>query len=389
MTGMESVMGQLRCQICEADRLQILDTYADIPRVTSDCKPWPAGGKMSVCHSCGAVQKIPDAAWFEDINRIYGGYQIYDLSAGAEQVIFNSEGEAAPRSRLLVEFIRSNVSLALKGRLIDLGCGNGAALESFSKALPDWKLYGSELSEAASPFLNSLPNFVQLFTAEPRDIGGAYDLVSMIHSLEHMPFPSRTLAEALRLLSDDGVFFVEIPDVETSPFDLVVADHLGHFSRATLRYLFERNGFSVQTLRNDLLPKENTLLARRGNVDALLPDAAQGIFLANRNVAWLHAVIDRARQVASRSSQFGIFGTSISGTWLFGALRDEIDFFVDEDKTRVGQKLQGRPIIAPSEVPKGADVFVPLIPSVAEKVFARLAPLGIRFIAPPTFSVSL
>jgi len=379
------VADKFYCQICEADHLEILDAYADIPRVTSDCKPWPAGGKISVCHACGAVQKIPDADWFDDINRIYGGYQIYDLSAGAEQVIFNSAGEAAPRSRLLVEFVRSNVSLAREGRLIDLGCGNGAALESFSKALPDWKLYGSELSETALPFLNSLPNFVQLFTAEPRDIGGTYDLVSMIHSLEHMPYPGKTLAEALRLLSDDGVFFVEIPDVETSPFDLIVADHLGHFSRATLRYLFERNGFSVQVVRNDLLPKENTLLARRGSVDAKLSDAAQGIFLAKRNVAWLHMVIDRARQAASRSLQFGIFGTSISGTWLFGALREDIAFFVDEDKTRVGQKLEGRPIISPSEVPKGADVFVPLIPSVAEKVFARLAPYGIRFVAPPPF----
>jgi SAM-dependent methyltransferase len=344
---------------------------------------------MSVCHSCGAVQKIPDSDWFDDIDRIYGGYQIYDLSAGAEQVIFNSAGEAAPRSRLLVEFVRNNVSLAHEGRLIDLGCGNGAALESFSKVLPGWKLYGSELSQAALPFLKSLPNFVQLFTDEPRDISGTYDLVSMIHSLEHMPYPGKTLVEALRLLSDDGVFFVEIPDVETSPFDLIVADHLGHFSRATLRYLFERNGFSVQTVRNDLLPKEITLLARRGNVDAQLPDAAQGIFLANRNVTWLHAVIERAQQAARRSSKFGIFGTSISGTWLFGALRDKIDFFVDEDKTRVGQKLEGHPIISPNAVPKDADVFVPLIPSVAEKVFARLAPHGIRFIAPPTFSVSL
>lgn len=381
-------MNEFHCQICEADRLEILHEYASIPRVTSDCKPWPAGGKMAVCHGCGAIQKIPDAEWYDDIHRIYGSYQIYDLSAGAEQLIFNSAGEAAPRSRLLVEFIRSNVSLAPKGKLIDLGCGNGAALESFSKALPGWQLYGSELSEAAIPFLDSLPNFVRLFTQEPRDIEGTYDLVSMIHSLEHMPHPGKTLADTLRLLTDDGVFFVEIPDVEASPFDLVVADHLGHFSRATLRYLFERNGFSVQVVRNDLLPKENTLLARRGRVEPKLPDPAEGIVLAKRNLAWLQMVIDRARQAASRSVQFGIFGTSVSGTWLFGALRDEISFFVDEDNTRIGQKLEGRPIISPSEVPKGADVFVPLIPSVAEKVLARLAPQGIRFIVPPIFSSS-
>jgi SAM-dependent methyltransferase len=380
---------EFRCQICDADRLEVLDEYAALPRVTSDCKPWPAGGKMSVCHGCGAIQKIPDAAWFSEIHQIYEGYQIYDLSNGAEQVIFDGAGDATPRSNLLVEFIQANAALPSKGRLIDLGCGNGAALETFSKALPDWELYGSELSETALPFLRSLSNFVRLFTAEPRDIEGVYDFVSMIHSLEHMPYPGRTLTDVLRLLSENGSIFIEIPDVETSPFDLIVADHLGHFSPSTLRYVVERHGYSVQLVRNDLLPKENTLLAKRGTVAAIRPDPTKGVRLVERNVMWLNAVLDAARKVAERSSQLGIFGTSISGTWLFSALKEYVTFFVDEDKTRIGHALEGRPIVAPANVPKGADVLVPLIPVVAEKVIHRLAPLGMGLIAPPAFPFSI
>jgi SAM-dependent methyltransferase len=342
---------------------------------------------MSVCHGCGAIQKIPDAEWFDDINRIYRGYEIYSLSAGAEQVIFEPSGEAAPRSSRLVDFVCNHAPLPSRGRLIDIGCGNGAALKRFSEVLPNWKLYGSELSAAALPFLESLPNFVQLFTVEPREIEGSYDLVTMIHSLEHMPHPGQTLVEASRLLSDTGILFVEIPDVETSPFDLIVADHLAHFSRATLRFLCELKGFSVQALRNDLLPKENTLLAMRGRVEVQRPDAGVGITIAKRNVAWLKAVIEAARGVASRSPQFGIFGTSISGTWLFGALRDRVAFFVDEDESRIGQHFEGRPIVSPANVPNGAHVFVPLIPAVAERVIARLTPFGIRLTAPPSFAL--
>jgi trans-aconitate methyltransferase len=337
---------------------------------------------MSVCHACGAVQKIPDAAWFDDIGRIYRGYQIYQLSDGSEQVIFNGDGKAMPRSRLLFEFIKRTTALPSRGKLIDIGCGNGGALRTFSESLPEWKLYGTELTDASLAGLKRLPNFVQLFSGERPEIRERFDLVTMIHSLEHMPEPSRTLKEAASLLTDSGKLFVEIPDVETSPFDLVVADHLMHFSRATLRLLVERAGFSVQVLRNDILPKENTLVAVRETIRPAEADASAGIALVKRNVNWLGAVVALATKAAS-SGTFGLFGTSISSTWLYGSLHEKIAFFVDEDESRVGKSVDGRPIVAPKDMPKDGVVFVPLIPAVAEKVIGRLSRWGVQFIAPP------
>ena len=378
-------MAEFQCRVCDADGLETLDAFAQIARVTSDCKPWPAGGKMAVCHRCGAIQKLPDAAWFADIESIYKGYQIYELSGGAEQVIFSGDGQGAPRSHRLVDFIKQTAALPPRGKLIDIGCGNGGALRTFSGALPDWKLFGSELTDAAAPSLRMLPNFVDLFTVEPADIKDRFDLVSMIHSLEHMPEPSKTLRDAAGLMTASGVLFVEVPDAETSPFDLIVADHLVHFSPATLRLLAERNGLSVQVLRNDFLPKENTMLARRGATTVAKPDPAAGVALARRNIAWLGAVMDKAAAAAAGGKPFGLFGTSISGTWLYGALRDKIKFFVDEDVTRVGQSVEGRPIVAPSAIPKDGVVFVPLIPSVADKVIARLSVAGAQFVGPPPF----
>jgi SAM-dependent methyltransferase len=380
------VASKFACQVCSADRLEQVEIYADLPRVTSDCKPWPAGGKLAVCHACGAAQKIPDAVWFNEIDRIYGGYQIYKLSDGSEQVIFTGDGRVAPRSRFLIDFIQRTEPLPSKGRLIDIGCGNGGALRTFSEALPEWKLYGSELTDAPLADLKHLPNFVQLYIGKGPEIREQFDLVTMIHSLEHMPEPSKTLKKAAYLLTPSGKLFIEIPDVETSPFDLIVADHLVHLSRATLRLLAERAGFSVRALRNDVLPKENTLLAVLNPVVPAKPDAAAGIALVKRNVSWLHAVVDRATTAASSNGPFGLFGTSISSTWLYGVLREKIAFFVDEDETRIGKTIDGRPIIAPQDMPKDGVAFVPLIPAVAEKVISRLSPWRAQFVAPPAIA---
>jgi hypothetical protein len=72
------------CQVC-GGQLQKVDAYSHLPRVTSDCKPWPSGGTLALCVECGAIQKIPDAVWLDEISRIYKDYQIYQLSGGSEQ----------------------------------------------------------------------------------------------------------------------------------------------------------------------------------------------------------------------------------------------------------------------------------------------------------------
>jgi SAM-dependent methyltransferase len=378
---------EFKCRICETGRLEAVQGYVELPRVTSDCKPWPAGGTMTCCDGCGAVQKVPDAKWLDEIDRIYGAYQIYNLSGGSEQVIFSETGIAAPRSRTLVEFIVKNAKNADAGKLIDIGCGNGSALKNLSGAMPNWSLYGSELSDSAQAGLQRLPNFVELYTRPVSEISERFDIVTMIHALEHMPDPFASLQEAAGLLNRDGALFVEIPNVVTSLFDLLVADHLVHFSPAHLGYLANRAGFAASVLRDDLLPKEITLLARRGDAELKRPDPEVTRKIVEANVAWLGSVIDEARRAAASAKTFGIFGTSISGMWLYGALRENVSFFVDEDTTRVGQSFDGIPIFSPSQVPPASTVFVPLLPEVARNVASRHTDLDARFVVPPAYAV--
>ncbi|WP_024517846.1 class I SAM-dependent methyltransferase [Bradyrhizobium sp. Tv2a-2] len=374
-----------KCKVCGQGRLETIASYAELPRVTSDCKPWPAGGAMSCCEACGAVQKLSDETWFDEIERIYKAYQIYQLSAGSEQVIFSEAGVAQPRSGALVDFIRRNTGSDSTGKLIDIGCGNGSALKNLSAAMPRWSLYGSELSDSAEKALRQLPNFVQLYTTPARDIPERFDILTMIHALEHMPDPLASLHDAACLLNDDGRLFVEIPNVLTSPFDLLIADHLLHFSPAHLSYLASRAGFSVSILRDDLLPKEITMLAMRGGAELERPAPARTRAVLEANLAWLIALLAEARKVAAAAGTFGIFGTSISGMWLYGALRDRVSFFVDEDASRVGNAFEGVPILSPAQAPAGSTVFVPLHPDVARRVAGRHAGTGAVYAEPPAY----
>jgi len=135
-------MTEFRCIVCDRPLLRTLPAYERLPRVTSDCKPWPAGGQLAVCDSCGAIQKLPDRKWLDEIDRIYRAYQIYHLSGGEEQVIFSADGQAVPRSRALADFVTRRLDRSRPGRMIDIGCGNGSALANFSRALDGWSFEG-------------------------------------------------------------------------------------------------------------------------------------------------------------------------------------------------------------------------------------------------------
>jgi SAM-dependent methyltransferase len=377
--------GQGRCAVCGSDALSMLDGYERLPRVTSDTKPWPAGGTLAVCRGCGAIQKPPDERWRAEAATIYRDYEIYHLSGVSDQPVFNERGEPEPRARRIVIAALRNVVLPPRGRLLDIGCGNGAALAEFSRALPTWDLYGSELSDKNSPELRQIPNFVELYTCPVDRIDQTFSVISMVHALEHMPDPLKALRDAVGCLDRTGTIMVEVPDVETSPFDILVADHRMHFSRATLGLLCSRVGLKPNTLTNELQPKEITLIAQQGSYTPVAIDPRKGECLARSNIAWLNATVAMVQSIAAKT-QVGIFGTAVAGMALYGAVKDRVAFFVDEDRDRVGRKFDNKPILHPQDAPRQVPIALALAPQAASRVSARWADVGLNFIFPPPYT---
>ena len=124
----------MNCVSCQETKFTSFNPFQTLKRVTSDCKPFQAGGKLTVCQKCGTIQKTPDALWLSEINTIYKNYEVYSQSSGEEQAVFNaSSGKPTKRSTLLTQFIQqSNVLESHPGKVLDFGCANGEFLSAFS-----------------------------------------------------------------------------------------------------------------------------------------------------------------------------------------------------------------------------------------------------------------
>jgi SAM-dependent methyltransferase len=335
---------------------------------------------MQVCTLCGAIGKPTTERLLGEIGEIYGAYDVYYQGGGLEQIVFDGRsGEGIRRSELLARRLRETGTLPAAARAVDLGCGNGAFLRALSGAFPGWSLFGLELDDRSLPAMRDIPGFAGLMTGDAKDLAGRYDLISMIHALEHFLDPFETLQGLRDKLSPGGHLFIEIPNVAENAFDLLIADHISHLTPRTLGRLLARAGFEVVRLETDWVRKEMSVLARAAEPRIL--DERDPPTLAEGQIAWLHRTLERCLE-ASRRPPFGLFGTSIAATWLTSAAGDRISFYVDEDPGRQGRSFMGKPVLAPNEVPAGATVFVGLAPAIADVIAARLAALGLNVVGP-------
>jgi hypothetical protein len=85
---------------------------------------------------------------------------------------------------------------------------------------------------------------------------------------------------------------------------------------------------------------------------------------AREALGFLAALLEAARELRSQRP-FGVFGTSIAGTWLYGGLEGDLDFWVEEDPSRIGRDYLGRPILAPDQAPPGSLVLIALAPALS------------------------
>lgn len=341
---------------------------------------------MGLCEACGLVQAVTDKSWQDESREIYTRYDIYHQSGGIEQTVFNpATGKGRARSDAIVEGLMQTAKLPDKGRLLDVGCGNGAFLRACSRSLLDWKFCGSEFDTRHRSAVESIRGVEKLYSGSLAEIPGEFDVVSLIHVLEHIPAPTNFLKEVTAKLKPGGYLVVEVPDCCINPFFLLVADHASHFSPGSLTTVVARAGFEVLQANDTWVAKEISLLARKPTssppaTQACPPAQAEQTF---NNWKFLNESIVKTKALASRGN-FGIFGTSIGATWLDAQLKNVTAFFVDEDPHRAGKQHEGRAIHAVKDIPAGASVFIVLPTQIADRIASRLRPVrpDVNFVTP-------
>jgi hypothetical protein len=373
------------CHLCESQNLIVVEDFSALPRVTSDCRPWVPGGAVAVCGDCATVQKRIDPAWRAETEAIYGGYVLYHQSTTkTEQHSFDpASGFGQPRSAWILGQIKEHLSTASPGRMLDLGCGIGVTLSAFHALAPLWALEGFDPNLKDTRAIEALPGVVAVHGGALERLSPGYGCITCFHVLEHIVDPLPTLVQARALLAPDGVLVIQVPYYRDNAFDLTIADHCSHFTPATLAPLLARAGLETVLCSTSIVAREMTVIARPAATETLgSPPPRAELAAVKAAAAWLKTMLATAESAAEHRP-FGIFGTSIAGTLVASAIEGRVDFFVDEDKSRIGARHLDAPILAPADIPDGSSVMIALMPKIAEAIAARLTGNGFAVYLPP------
>jgi 2-polyprenyl-3-methyl-5-hydroxy-6-metoxy-1,4-benzoquinol methylase len=165
---------------------------------------------------------------------------------------------------------------------MDIGCGNGRLLWTAKQA--GWQVKGLELDPATARYAGGIVGCEVvahdfLTDQPPPGDREAFDVVSLRHVLEHLPYPRLAMEKISGLLRPGGWLLIEIPNIEgwskrwvrfiartglhrrRFPPDLMPG-HCCEYSRGSFTALMERSGYRV--LRWETYTKKpvgNALLA--------------------------------------------------------------------------------------------------------------------------------
>lgn len=189
------------------------------------------------------------------------------------------------------------VGEAGKRRLLDIGCGDGRFLQQMIPL--GWNGAGIEVDPVAAQLARQRTGLpIHEVAVEESDFPpGSFDLVTMVHVLEHVSDPRATLTAVGNLLADDGWVGIAIPNigsVEASLFrscwyPLDLPRHFWGFTPHSLARLAEECGFdvvhrayfpfvnSIQSLRYALRALGGKPIGEERDMDAASGEAAGSV----------------------------------------------------------------------------------------------------------------
>jgi SAM-dependent methyltransferase len=208
------------------------------------------------CFTCGFVFLSPRPV-ISDISMYYPpDYQPYqDPYTIKNDIKTRSERCLLMIFQQLFENYHRYFGFYQKGNLLDVGCGNGNFLRQ--KRDDGWGTYGVEINEDVAARCREEGLAIFCGTVEEAAFPDHFfQVITMNHSLEHMYDPSGTLEEISRIIKDEGLLFLAIPNFDSIELKIFSAEwdcmdsprHVCHFTPETIDLLLKKSGFRIRKI---------------------------------------------------------------------------------------------------------------------------------------------
>ena len=375
-----------RCNVCATVLATPVYASSGELSITSLSQTWKGHTQVWACESCGHLQtgELPDVDAYYDQS-----YRISLASEDDDQLYDVIDGKPVYRTEHQVDTLLRKLSLRHGADVLDYGCAKGAASRRLLATRPDLGIHLFDVSSMYLDFWRGLVPADRWATYEPKPSwGGRFDLVASFYALEHIPRLSEALGRIRSLLRSGGCFYCVVPNVFANPADLIVVDHVNHFTRSSLTQLFARTGFVVDEI--DERSHRGALIAigrpapdvrKITRDDQSLAETLQRSLAIGRYWNGLRDRVLAFERAVPAVSRGAIYGAGFYGAFLATSLAhpERIACFVDRNPFLQGRELLGKPIVTPEALDPAIDtLYVGLNPMIARDAIAAVTALRAR-----------
>jgi ubiquinone/menaquinone biosynthesis C-methylase UbiE len=285
--------------------------------------------------------------------------------------------------RFLREYGIDSVNMA------DVGCGRGGFISWMADNGWEQQCYGVDVDARSLPAEASAHQNVSFRNGNGLGLPfaeGSLRLLTYFHVLEHIRNVSGLLAEADRVLGDNGHILIEVPDAENyagtpigSAFWFSIREHINHFTAKALAAALEARGFAVQAISRQMLetpefsyPSLIILAQKNAALQSINVPSATDIarFARMSREALMHQVGQISSLAADRTVT--IWGCSAEIFSLLPLLDTSRMRICDSSKLKQSTHYRGMPIEDPAAVPtEGLLIIAPYLHQEAIKTAAQ------------------
>jgi SAM-dependent methyltransferase len=371
----------MNCNLCGTPLGVKLYDSGDALSLTSLCTVHQCRTEVYVCNCCAHVQSKAMA----DIDAYYDVcYDILVDSEEEDQIYEVVAGHKVYRTEHQVKVLSDKLALTTGTRILDYGCAKSATMRALAGQTPGLEVHLFDVSDRYWQFWDKFIPRERGATFElPADWQGRFDAVTSFFSLEHMAQPQDALRRIASVLKVGGTFYGIVPNVLANTADLIVVDHVNHFTPPSLAWLLRANGFDVVEISDSAHRGALVFMARKldQRADAQPPAQAEvhAITQTVRLIAdfWQQAGsrVQSFEQTLAADAPVALYGAGFYGAFIASWLRQpqRIRCVIDQNSFLQGRQLHGAPVIAPAALP--ADIHTLLVglnPAHARKVIGDI-----------------
>lgn len=378
---------EFTCRACHEEDITLFDLPTN-SFITSDCKNWNGTKPQFFTCECKYVGKILNVSYKVSLDNSYKSYSPYwqtqknrlEEAITEQKSLDFSSKELRSRSDLLVKYLledgcisQNNISSV---HILEYGCGNGPFIDALvNNEIRNYIVDAADLHDTYYEVISKKNGFREFYNLTNQKIDQTYDLITLVHVLEHVDNPVELLNSLSKLLTENGKLLIQVPNASINPFDFIIADHLSHFNLENIIKLIQKSNLKLLNYSLEVIPKELTLILGENfneTNEIELPKFTDKIDLPINFILEYESLVNKM----TSEHEIIIFGTSVGAIWLTSELQKRdlsVAAYLDEDESRVGKRINSVEIMHPRDFnsSKLGVVLMPLAPILATEILLK------------------